>query len=156
MYFFYFNFFFLHFKGFRILWCFSNLKILRYTIIISMVHLFFHQFFWVSNWKILDESKIYSYTLRGAEFNGKVDFSQNVFSSPYGNQGFLTHQYLFHDQAIAIRASTLVSVNLLCKRDLQNLHGYANPLALFRARQQKNCQVNPHGSLDLRSAAEAL
>ena len=35
---------------------------------------------------------------------------------------------------LAIRASTLVSVNPLGKRDLQNLHAYANPLALFRAR----------------------
>ena len=74
--------FFPHFEGFRILWCFWNLKILRSTIIISMVHLFFHQFFWVSNWNIFGESKIYSYTLKGEEFNGKVWFShkQNPFN----------------------------------------------------------------------------
>jgi len=71
--------FFPHFEGFRILWCFLNLKILRYTIIISMVHLFFHQFFLVSNWNILDESKFFSYTLKGEEFDGKVYFCKKKF-----------------------------------------------------------------------------
>ena len=73
-FFLHFKFFFLHFEGCKTLWCFLNSKILRCTIIKSMVHLFFHQFFWVSNWNIFDESIIYSYTLKGGEFNGKVFF----------------------------------------------------------------------------------
>ena len=51
-----------------------------------MVNLFFYQFFWVSNWNIFDESKAYSYTLKGAEYNGKVFFSHkqnpcNIFGT---------------------------------------------------------------------------
>jgi len=72
-------FFFLHFEGCRILWVFSNLKILRYTIIVSMVHLFFHHFFWVSNWNILHKIKFFSYTLKGEEFDGKVYFCKKTF-----------------------------------------------------------------------------
>ena len=71
--------FFLHFEGCRILWVFSNLKILRYTIIVSMVHLFFHHFFWVSNWNILHKIKFFSYTLKGEEFDGKVYFCKKTF-----------------------------------------------------------------------------
>jgi len=40
----------------------------------------------VSNWNIFDESKIYSYTLKGAEYNGKFCFSHkqnpcNIFGT---------------------------------------------------------------------------
>ena len=59
--------------------CFLNLKILRYTIIKSMVHLFFHQFLWVSNWNILDESNFISYTLKGDELDGKVYLCKKKF-----------------------------------------------------------------------------
>ena len=44
-----------------------------------MVHLFFHQFFWVSNWKILDESNFISYTLKGDELDGKVYLCKKKF-----------------------------------------------------------------------------
>ena len=43
-----------------------------------MVHLFFHQFFLVSNWNILDKSKFFSYTLKGEEFDGKVYFCKKI------------------------------------------------------------------------------
>ena len=66
-----------------------------------MVHLFFHQLFWVSNWNIFDESKIYSYTLKGGEFNGKVCFSQK--QNPYNIFGttssflWVSHQKKWKD-----------------------------------------------------------
>ena len=44
-----------------------------------MVHLFFHKFFWVSNWKILHKIKFFSYTLKGEEFDGKVYFCKKTF-----------------------------------------------------------------------------
>ena len=44
-----------------------------------MVHLFFHQFFLVSNWNILDKSKFFAYTLKGEEFDGKVYFCKKKF-----------------------------------------------------------------------------
>jgi len=49
-----------------------------------MVHLFFHHFFWVSNWNILDESNFLSYTLKGGEFDGKVFFCKKILSISFG------------------------------------------------------------------------
>ena len=43
--------------------------------------IFFHNFFWGSQWEILDDIKVHSYTFRGEESNGKIHFSKKLYLS---------------------------------------------------------------------------
>ena len=75
-----------------------------------MVHLFFHQFFLVSNWNILDESKFFYYTLKGEEFDGKVYFCKKKFF-PFLLMGY--------PQKTGFSAKNIIGILFLGKKTLQ-------------------------------------